>query len=296
MKLQGQTVVITGGASGMGRALSFLLGKEGARLALIDRNEKGLAALATDLAAQNIFCRWAVADVRQRGQVETAVRTLAAEVGPADILVASAGVLKMARSEAVPVEDVEEILQVNFFGAIYAINAVLPAMLERQRGQVVGMSSLAASRGIPFEAAYGASKAALGNYLESVRPGLRQHGIAVTTVYPGFVQTPLLDGAVARLECHSVILRVLLRMFGPGLFGVVKLDTAARKIAKAILRRKRVVAFPLTTRMATRFGTRCPAALYDWAMNRVTARVHLVEAKEARKEEAIAPVGVNGSH
>src|SRR5436305_11816674 len=123
MKLQGKTVIITGGASGMGRALAFLLGREGARLGLIDRNEKGVSALADELAAQEIFCRWAVADVRRREQVETALRGLAAEVGPVDVLIASAGVLRMARAEAVPIEDVEEILQVNFLGAIYAINA-----------------------------------------------------------------------------------------------------------------------------------------------------------------------------
>jgi short-subunit dehydrogenase len=202
----------------------------------------------------------------------------------------------MAQAEAVPIEDVEELLQVNFFGALYAINAVLPGMLQRQQGQIVGMSSLAASRGIPFEAAYGASKAALGNYLESIRPGLRQHGIAVTTIYPGFVQTPLLGGAVARLECRSALLRTLLRIFGPGLAGVVDLNTAACKIANAILRRKRVLAFPLSTRLATRLGARCPAALYDWAMNRMMARVRLVEANEARKAVTLVPVGVNGSH
>jgi short-subunit dehydrogenase len=276
--------------------LCFVLGREGARLGLIDRNENGVRILAAELSTLGVFCRCAVADVRRREEVEAAITILAAEVGVADILVVSAGILRMAQAEAVPIEDVEEILQVNFFGAVYAINAVLPAMLQRQRGHIVGMSSLAAHRGIPFEAAYGASKAALGNYLESIGPGLRQRGIAVTTIYPGFVQTRLLDGAVARLECRSPMLRIVLRIFGPRLLlGVVDPDRAVRRIATGILRRKRTVAFPFSTWLATQFGMRCPAVLYDWAMNRVTNRVGLVEGTEARQDEAIGPAGVKGT-
>ena len=212
-----------------------------------------------------------------------------------DVLVASAGILKMARAEAVPVEDLEELLQVNFLGVIYAINAVLPDMLRRQRGQIIGISSLAASRGIPYEAAYGASKAALGNYLESIRPALRSRGIAVTVVYPGFVQTPLLDGAVARLECRDQLLRGLLRVFGPRrVLGVVDLDTAAHEITAGVLRRSRVVSFPLSTRLMMRIAAPCPAKLYDWAMTWLAARVSLTEAMEMHRPEAIAHADRNG--
>ena len=279
MKLQGQTVVITGAASGMGRALCFSLGRLGASLGLVDRNEEGARALAEELGLEGIRSHWAVADVRRQHEVEDAIGRVTAQLGGrVDVLVASAGILKMSKPDQMQVAEVEEILQVNFFGVVYAIDAVLPDMLKRQRGHIVGMASLAASRGIPYEAAYGASKAALGNYLESLRPGLRQRGVAVTTVYPGFVRTPLLAGCVAHLQLRSPLVRLLLRLFGPGpVLGVVEPEAAARKITSAILRRRRVLAFPLSTRLLTRLGQRLPAAVYDWLMLRVAARIPLAD-------------------
>ncbi len=86
-------------------------------------------------------------------------------------------------------------MRVNLLGVVYAIEAVLPDMLARGSGQIVALSSLAGCRGMPFSAAYSASKAALANYLESLRPPLRRRGIAVTTVLPGFVRTPLMANA-----------------------------------------------------------------------------------------------------
>ena len=84
-------------------------------------------------------------------------------------------------------------MRINFLGMIYVAEAVLPTMLQRKSGHIVGISSMAGLRGIPFEPAYSASKAAVAAYLESLRSELRQRGIAVTTVFPGYVQTPLLD-------------------------------------------------------------------------------------------------------
>jgi short-subunit dehydrogenase len=166
-------------------------------------------------------------------------------------------------------------MQVNFYGVIYAINAVLPGMLQRGSGHIVGMSSLAASRGIPYEAAYGASKAALGNYLESLRPGLRQRGIATTTVYAGFVRTPLLDKAVGRLRFQTPFLGWLTRLFGPGIVGVVEPEAAVKKITAGILARHRHVVFPFSTRLLSCLGYWTPPVIYDWVMAQTAARVIL---------------------
>jgi short-subunit dehydrogenase len=286
VQLRDRIVIVTGAASGMGRALCFSLGHEGARLGLVDRNEKGLRSLADELAGRGVGCLWAVADVRHQKELAHAIDTLAAQLGPVDILVASAGILHMSPADDLMVERVEEAIQVNFLGVVYAINAVLPAMLKRQSGHIVGMASLAASRGIPYEAAYGASKAALGNYLESLRPGLRQRGIAVTTVYPGFVQTPLLEVATAQVECRSALLRALGAIVGlRRLSGVVEPEAAARKITRAIVRRRRVVSFPLSTRIMTRLGRVLPAAAYDWIITRFTARVVLHGKRETAAPE-----------
>jgi short-subunit dehydrogenase len=282
MKLTGETALITGAASGVGRELSFLLAREGMRLGLVDRDGSRLGSLAKELSDRGVTaCATAVADVRDRTALDAAVRTLTAQLGEAYLLVASAGVLRLCPAHDLMVDRVEETLQVNFFGAVYAINAVLPGMLRRGMGHIVGIASLAACRGIPYEAAYGASKAALGNYLESLRPGLLHRGITITTVYPGFIRTPLLEGGVAQITCRSPFLRFLTRAFGPRFFGVVEPDEAARKITAAILRRRRVVAFPLSTRLLTQLAYRTPASVYDWAMNRFTDRVSLASQAPA---------------
>src|SRR5262249_52537933 len=137
-----------------------------------------------------------------------------------------------------------------------AIDAVLPGMLARRRGHLVALSSLAGCRGVPFSAAYCASKAALGNYLESLRPALRRRGVAVTTILPGFVRTPLLTGA---------------RVRGP--VGAIDPERAARPILRAIRDRRRVYAFPWGTRLGVAFLGWLPPWLYDWCMVRGAAQV-----------------------
>ena len=158
--------------------------------------------------------------------------------------------------EDLAVEQTEELMRVNFLGVIYAIDAVLPDMLARGSGQIVALSSLAGCRGMPFSAAYSASKAALTNYLESLRPPLRRRGIAVTTVLPGFVRTPLMANALAQPP---------MAMMAP--------ETAARHILRAIQRRSRVYAFPWSTSLLLGVLRWLPPWLYDWCMARGAAHV-----------------------
>jgi short-subunit dehydrogenase len=262
MQFQNRVILVTGAASGMGRALCGLLGMGGATLALVDRNETGLKALEVSLQRAGVHCSTALADVRCREQVRAAVADLAARLGPIDILLASAGVCGFAGVDDLRVEKLEEIMQVNFLGVVYAIEAVLPDMLRRGSGHLVGISSLAAFRGLPFEGAYCASKAALASYLESLRPSLRRRGIAVTTIFPGFVQTPLLADLVAN--------------GGQNAFrGVVDVEVAARRIANAVHRRTRVCSFPWSTSFLSYVAYLLPPRIFDWAMARVARRIAL---------------------
>lgn len=296
VRLANRRVFITGAASGMGRALAMSLSREGASLGLLDRDENGLRSVAENLSGKDTACEWVAVDVRRRDDVIEAVRHLTARLGEADILIASAGILRLSPAVELRVEQVEETIQINFLGAVYAIDAVLPAMLKRGSGHIVGMASLAATRGIPYEAAYGASKAALSNYLESLRPGLRRHGVAVTTVFPGFVRTPLLATAVEQIQCPSLILRFLTRIFGTRLlFGLVEPEDAARKITRAIIGRRRVLSFPLSTRLLSQLSLRTPAFIYDWAMAHVADRIDLATQPPVRPDETPVSSGLASS-
>src|SRR5262245_18595069 len=254
--LQGKVGVVTGAASGIGRALCRELAREGVHLGLLDRDAGGLQSLADELSAAGVRCARAVCDVRRRAEVRSAFVSLAEQLGPADLLVACAGITGTTLVDDLAVEETEAMLQVNVLGVAYAIDAVLPSMLARRGGHIVGVSSLAGCRGMPFAAGYSASKAALGNYLESLRPPLRKRGIAVTTVLPGFVRTPLVENAK---------LRVPLPMIEP--------EEAARFILQAIRRRRRVFAFPWGTSLTLGVLGWLPPGVYDWLMARGAAKV-----------------------
>jgi short-subunit dehydrogenase len=252
MRLKDQVVVVTGAASGMGRALCQELHRADVRLGLLDRNAEGLAAVADQLGP----CASAVADVRDRVAVRKAIDSLAEQLGPVDVLVACAGITGATLVEDLAVEETERILEVNFLGVAHAFDAVLPGMLARGRGHLVALGSLAGCRGVPFSAAYSASKAALLTYLEGLRPALRRRGVAVTTVLPGFVRTPLLQNA--RVQAPVVPMEP---------------EPAARHILRAICRRSRVYAFPWATRLGIAVLGWLPPWLYDWCMVRGAARI-----------------------
>jgi short-subunit dehydrogenase len=256
MRLQGRVAIITGAASGMGLALCRELARERVRLGLLDRNADGLASLADELRATGAVCARATADVRHRGAVRRAVEALAGELGTVDLLVACAGITGTTLLDEPAAEQAEEILRVNLLGVAHAIDAVLPGMLKRGEGQIVALSSLAGCRGMPFTAAYSASKAALANYLEGLRPALRRRGVVVTTVLPGFVRTPLMETARIRPP---------MAMMEP--------ETAARHIVRAIRRRSRVYAFPWSTGLLIGVLRWLPAWLYDWCMMRGAAHI-----------------------
>jgi short-subunit dehydrogenase len=251
MTLQGKVAVVTGAASGMGRALCHELAREGVHLGLLDRNAEGLASLEKELRDRGATCCLAVVDVSYCQAVHSAIQTLVAELGPVDLLVACAGITAATFVDDLDIEQTEALLRVNLLGVIYSLDAVLPDMLARQSGHIVALASLAGCRGMPFSAAYSASKAALIAYLESLRPPLRRRGIAVTTVLPGFVRTPLMLGAAVQPP---------MAMMEP--------EDAARHILRAIRRRSRVYAFPWSTSLMLRVLRWLPPWLYDWCMAR----------------------------
>jgi short-subunit dehydrogenase len=262
MQFHNRTILITGAASGIGRSLALQMARAGAQLALLDCNENGLRPLEETLKAEGHRCSIAVADVRRRTEVHRAVDALTAELGPFDIAVASAGIGGLSLVDDLRVEQLEAIVQVNFLGVVYTIEAVLPAMLRRHQGQIVGIASLAAFRGLPFESGYCASKAALASYLESLRPALRRRGVRVTTVFPGFVHTPLLHNLLAGSGARAP-------------WGTLDAESAAQRVAAAIVREQRVCCFPTSTSWLMRTAGYLPPLVYDWVMTRIAKRIPL---------------------
>jgi short-subunit dehydrogenase len=245
----GQVAIVTGASSGIGWALAKALAGEGAQVGLVARRREALEQLAAEIGRAGGTAVAAPADVGERQPVVAAIRDLAARLGPVDLLVANAGVGAPTLLEPFNVADMEKMFRVNTLGVIYAVEAVLPEMLRRGRGHLAAVSSLAAYKGLPGESAYCGSKAAVNAFMEGLRIQLRGKGVAVTTVCPGFVRTPMT--AVNDFDMPFVL----------------SADEAARRIVRALRRRVKVFNFPWQTTLLMKLTRWFP----DWLVARAMA-------------------------
>jgi len=194
MSFQGRHTLITGAASGIGRATALTLARRGARLSLVDIDPRGLASTAAMVRAiggEAHETREYVVDVANAAAVEELAMSVARESGPVDVLVNNAGVAVVAPFTRTSAADWEWILGVNLWGPIRLTRALLPAMIERGSGHVVVVASLAGLVGAPGMVAYSTTKFALVGFTEALRLELADAGIGVTVVCPGFVRTNL---------------------------------------------------------------------------------------------------------
>lgn len=246
----GSLVLVTGAASGIGRASVIALAAAGYRLACVDRAGNPLHELLAHLNRSGAVVTGTVADVRDREALRRAADEAEARLGPIDVLLACAGVGGLSTALELDLPKFEEMLDINVLGVARAIEAVLPGMIARKRGHIVGISSVAGFRGMPWMPGYSASKAALAIYLEGLRPALKRRGIALTTVYPGFVRTALTEGTPFRRP---------VKMLEP--------EQAAAWIVKAIRKKPRDCVFPLSAAIGMGFLKRLPNSWFDRAMD-----------------------------
>lgn len=250
MSFADKVVMVTGASSGMGEALVRELAQQRAKLGLIARREAQLQSLTQEIIQQGGCAEYMACDVSDRDKIVPAIRELEEKLGPIDLLIANAGVGNPVTLEPFNVDEMERILRINYFGVLYCIEAVLPSMLARKCGHISAIASLAAYKGMPGEQAYSASKAAVSNFMEGLRIQLRDKGIAVTTICPGFVYTPMV--------AH----------FGKMPFAL-NANVAARKMLRALRRKKKVFNFPRSLTWAIKLGRILP----DWLVNKLVTRV-----------------------
>lgn len=222
---EARTAIVTGASSGIGRALALRLGAAGYRVGLVARRGDRLHDLAAEIAAAGGRAVAAVADVGERTELRSAVAGIEAQLGPTDVMIANAGFGAPTHLNPFNIDEIEQTFRVNLLGVIYSLEAVLPAMLARRRGHLLAVSSLGGDRGFPGESAYCASKAAVNVFVEGLRIALRDKGVRVTTVCPGFVRTDMapMDAAatpflISAEEAADRILAVIER----GRSGVVR--------------------------------------------------------------------------
>lgn len=186
MRWEGSTAVITGASRGIGRAVALAAAANGARVGLIARDEGDLEGVLTEAGGVGAI---AVADVAEPDQLQGAVDALAEQLGPVDILVANAGIGSYGAFADLTAEEAERLVRVNVLGTVHAFRAVVPGMIERRRGHLVTLGSIAGRLGSPFEAIYSATKFAGVGLTEALVVELEPYGIGVSMVNPGPVAT-----------------------------------------------------------------------------------------------------------
>ena len=243
-----RTVVITGASAGIGRALAFECARRGWRLGLASRRREALETLRGEIDAVTAGrappAAIAEVDVADPTTATPGLRALFDALGGVDVFIANAGVNEFTRVGKGGFPGAQRILQTNLIGTIATMEIAAEHFLQRGRGHLVGVSSLAALLSIPSQGAYCASKAGLSSWLGAARIELARHGIAVTEVQPGFVDTEIMPD-VGRYPF------------------AISAERAARTIADGIERRRRLVVVPgMPWRLFRPFARLVPDAVW----------------------------------
>ncbi|MFI5398386.1 MAG: SDR family oxidoreductase [Candidatus Binatia bacterium] len=194
----GNTALITGASSGIGRLLAVRFARAGARVALVARRADLLEALAADIRGHGGEALVLPCDVADRGQVFAAAQQALDQFGGVDLLVNNAGYGHHRRFLDWDLDDMERMMRVNYFGTLYWTKALLPRMVERRRGWIVFVASVGGKLGVPEESAYAASKFAMVGLAEALSIEAEDAGVHVLTVCPGTIRTEFFDDEALR--------------------------------------------------------------------------------------------------
>jgi NAD(P)-dependent dehydrogenase (short-subunit alcohol dehydrogenase family) len=241
MELRDAVAVVTGASRGIGRATALALARAGARVVVAARDVAALQAVAVETGGVAVEC-----DVTRREDVERLVAT----AGDVDVLVANAGAYIRRDGPHPRREDFERSLAVNFYGALDPLLGVLPRMVARRHGHIVLVSSIDGLKALPGDAPYSVAKFALAGLGDALRQDLRPHGVGVTTVFPGRVDTPMVE---------ELRVPLVSRKIPP--------DAVARAIVKAIRHDRAEIVLPRLG-LAFVYADALSPRLGDWAARR----------------------------
>ncbi len=246
MELRDKHVWLIGASSGIGAALVPALTAQGARLAVSSRDEQALRQIADrrQLPDRPIIVK--PLDVTEYGAIARVESELRETWPRIDVMIYNAGAWEAVDIEKWDTDAFEQMVAVNYIGMQRAIGAVLPDMLARGSGEIVGVGSLSAYAGLPRAEAYGSTKAAVNHMLQSLRIDATRRGLGVTTVNPGFVKT--------NLTVHNDFPMPFL----------LKPEQAAQAIVQGMLDGRTEIHFPKRLSLPLKLLTALPRPAYEW--------------------------------
>ncbi len=249
MALPWSTAWITGASTGIGRELSIQLAAAGVRVAATARDAGKLAELERQAPGVTAF----PADVTNPSQMRNAHDRIVEAMGPIDLAILNAGIWEPARASRIDAAQAAQTMAVNHAGILNALEPLVPPMVTRRAGHIAIVSSVAGYRGLPKGAYYGPSKAAAINLAEALQIELPRHGLKVSIINPGFVETPMTSGNTFPMPF------------------IIPVEDAARRIVRGLVKGRFEIAFPWQMVALVKLGRVLPYPLYFWIIRSLTA-------------------------
>ena len=194
--MRNKVVIITGASSGIGKALAFAFGRQGSKIVITGRDGSKLENTKTELTLEGIDTLSIVADVSIELDNKKVVDKTIVHFGKIDVLINNAGITMRALFNDVETDVIKKVMDINFYGMVYATKYALPEIIKTQ-GSVIGISSIAGYRGLPGRTGYSASKFALQGFLESLRTELLKQNVHVLVACPGFTTSNIRNTALS---------------------------------------------------------------------------------------------------
>lgn len=196
MKAENKTIVLTGAGSGMGREMALLLLKKGANVAAVDIHEEALAETQQLAGVDDTRFKAFVLDITNKQKADALPSEVISHFGQVDGLINNAGIIqKFVKVNELEMQDIERVMNVNFYGPVFLIKAFLPELLKRPEGHIVNISSMGGFLPVPGQTIYGASKAAIKLLTEGLYSELANTNVKVTIVFPGAIQTNISENS-----------------------------------------------------------------------------------------------------
>lgn len=193
--MQGKVVIITGGSSGIGRALALEYGRKGARIVFTGRNRQRLKQTSELLSSHSIEHTALTLDVASEDDNIEMVEQALIRFGRIDVLICNAGITQRALFEEMDLAVFKKVMDINFYGAMYSVRYALPHLIK-SKGTIIAISSINGLKATPARTAYSASKFAMQGFFDALRMELKSHGVHVLVVNPGFTATNIRQSAL----------------------------------------------------------------------------------------------------
>jgi short-subunit dehydrogenase len=258
MELVGKVVVVTGASMGIGEAIAKVFAEEGASVVLLSRDAGRAEAARLRIGCPELTAALSC-DIRNSEEIDRVLALTLHHFKQVDVWINNAGHGLLDSVAQVEMPACHELFETNFFGALSAMQAVIPVMREQGGGTIINISSVAGHIPIPFHASYSATKFALNALSKAAGVELKKDGIHVLTVCPGYVRTAFSENAVRGSELKKV---------RPGSVRGITAARVARATLRGYLKQKREVIVPWTMHLPVKFYQLFPSVV-EWGMARM---------------------------